>query len=84
MQALQEVQIDQNVDERILIGDGFAVAQMRTLNAQVDRLCVDAFQGGALVISELIGLTVTVKGVAQARADAERCERRVGLSNGSS
>ena len=33
-QAAQETQVDQEVDERVLIGDGLAVAQVRSLDAQ--------------------------------------------------
>ena len=68
-QALQEAQIDQEVNERVLVRNGRAVAQMRPLNAQGDGLRVNAFDGGALAIDPLVQLAVTVEGVTQARAD---------------
>ena len=71
-QALQEVQIDQEVNERVLVRNGGAVAQVRPLNAQSDGLRVNAFDGGALPIDLLVQLAVTVEGVPQASADTDR------------
>ncbi len=37
-QAVQEAQVDQDIDERVLIRDGLAVAEMRTFDTQGERL----------------------------------------------
>jgi len=67
-QALKETQVDQDVDQRVLIGDGLTVAQMRALNAERDGLRVDPLDRGALAIDLLVEFTVAVKRVAQTRA----------------
>jgi len=68
-QALQEAQIDQEVNECVLVRNGWAVAQMRPLNAQGDGLRVNAFDGGALPIEIFVNLAVAVQGIPQAGSD---------------
>ncbi|MCC6188489.1 MAG: hypothetical protein IT318_05615 [Anaerolineales bacterium] len=36
--ALQEAQVDQDIDQGIVVGDGGAVAQVRAFNAERQRL----------------------------------------------
>ena len=81
-QALQETQVDQEVDQRVVIGDGWAVAQMRTFDAEGHRLRVDALDGGALSIDGLVFLAVTVEGVAQASADTGGHHRGAAAASG--
>ena len=87
-QALQEAQIDQEINEGVLVSNGWAVAQMRPLNAQGDGLRVDAFDGGALAIDLFVQVAVAVEGIAQAGADTDRHHGRaalllgVGMMNG--
>jgi hypothetical protein len=40
--ALKQAQIDQDIDQRVQVGNGFAVADVRTLDAQGFCLAVDA------------------------------------------
>jgi hypothetical protein len=46
---LEGVQIDQNVSQGIVIGDGKAIAEFGALEPKMDRLTVDAFSGGAVL-----------------------------------
>jgi hypothetical protein len=71
-QALQEAQVDQDIDQRVLVGDGGAVAQMWPLDAQGHRLRIDPLNGGALAIEGFVQLAVAVERVTQARADTDR------------
>ena len=52
--ALQGAQVDQDVDQRVLVGDGALAAQVRALDAEGQGLAVDAFVGGALVVDGLV------------------------------
>ncbi len=74
-QPLQEAQVDQDVDERVLIGDGGAIAQMWAFDAQGPGLGVDALHGGALAVEIFVWVAVAVEGVAEARPDAGRHHR---------
>ncbi len=67
--AAQQAQVDEQVDQGVLVGNGCAVTQMRALDAQIHGLTVDAFGGGTLAIDFLIGLALPIQGVAQAGAD---------------
>ena len=69
-QALEEAQIDEQIDQRVLIGDGGAIPQMRSFDAEVDSLRVDPFDGSAFPIALFVKFAVTVEGVANARAHA--------------
>ena len=51
--ALAGAQVDQDVGEGILVGDGLGVAQLGALDAEFDGLAVDAFGGGALFVDGL-------------------------------
>ena len=75
-QALKEAQIDEQIDQRVLIGNGGAIPQMRSFDAEVDSLRVDPFDGSALPIALFVKFAVTVEGVAKARADAGGHHRR--------
>lgn len=68
--ALEQAQIDQDVDESIEIGDGLAIADMRALDPQGFGLAVDTLGGGALFVNVFVALAVAIQGVAQARANA--------------
>ena len=48
--ALQGTQVDQDVDEGVLVGDGLTVAQLGTFDVQFEGLAVDALCGGALLV----------------------------------
>jgi len=74
-QALQEAQVDQDINQRVLVGDGGAVAQMWPLDAQCHGLRIDPLNGGALAIEGFVQLTVAVERVTQACADAGRHHR---------
>src|SRR5512135_3472443 len=69
-QALQEAQVDQQIDQRILVGDRRAMAQVGSLDPEGDRLRVDAFDGGAFPIQLLVTLALAVESVPEARPDA--------------
>jgi len=62
--TLKHPQIDQDVDQCVLIGDGSAVAQIGPFDAQSLGLTVDAFDGGALLVDVFVGLAIAVKGIA--------------------
>ena len=44
-------EVDEHVDEGVHVGDGLGVAQLGPLDAQCQRLRVDALGGGALAVS---------------------------------
>lgn len=68
--ALPGPQVDQDVDEGVLVGDGLAVAQPGTLDAQFLGLAVDALGGGPLLVDCLVYGAVAVELIANAGADA--------------
>jgi len=67
--AVQGAQVDQDIDQGGLVGDGLAIAQSGPFNAQFDGLSVDPLGGGALLVDLFVSLTVAVELVAQASAD---------------
>jgi len=74
---LQGAQVDQHVDERVLVGDGLAVAQLGARDTQRDGLGVDALGGGALLVDVLIDVTVTVEIVANVCPFAYTTQQRI-------
>ena len=69
-EAMQKAEIDEQINERVLVGDGFAVAKNGALDAESFGLRVDAFDSSALVVDEFVSVAGTVEGVAEASADA--------------
>ena len=69
-EAVQEAEIDEQINERVLVGNGLAIAKNRTLDAESFGLRVDALDGGALVVDEFVSVAGTVEGVAEAGTDA--------------
>ncbi len=67
--AVQGAQVDQDIDEGILVGNGLAVAQPGALDAKLLGLGVDALGGGTLVVDFLVDVAIAVDLVAGARAD---------------
>jgi hypothetical protein len=45
--ALQGMQVDQDVGQSVVVGDGNPIAQFGALDAQVNRLAVDTCSAGA-------------------------------------
>jgi hypothetical protein len=74
---LRRAQVQQHVDQGVLVGDRPLVAQFRALDAQIQRLTVDAFTDGALVEDRQVLLARAVKLPADART---RPGREVGLA----
>ena len=62
---LEGVQINQDVGQGVLVGDGSAVAQLGTLDAKIDGLAVDPLSGSTLAKNLFVGITVAVKLIAQ-------------------
>ena len=67
---MQEAEIDEQINQGVLVGDGLAVAKNGTLDAESFGLRVDALDGGALVVDEFVEIGVAVEGVAEAGTDA--------------
>ena len=67
---LESVQIDQDVGQRVVIGDGHAIAQLGTLDAQGDSLTVDAFGSRTLLVDLLVRFAIAVDLVAHPRSFA--------------
>jgi len=67
-QAAKETEIEEQVDQGVAVGDGLTIAQLGPLDAQLDRLGVDAFAGRALAIHRLVLGAVAVKFVTGASA----------------
>lgn len=68
--APQRPQVDEDIDERIGVGNRTTIAQVWTLDAQVERLTVDALTGPTLVVDALKVLALAVKLVTNPSADA--------------
>jgi hypothetical protein len=51
---LQEAEVDENVDQRVAVGDGLLVAEVGAFDAQRDGLAVNALGGGALLVDVLV------------------------------
>jgi hypothetical protein len=62
--TVEEAQVDEGVDQRVQVGDGTAVPQMRPFNAKLKRLTVNALNRGSLAIQIFVCLAVSIKGVA--------------------
>ena len=71
-QALQEAQVDQQINQGVLVGNGAAIAQVRALDAEGDGLGVDAFHRRALAIEILVEGALAIQRIAQAGADTGR------------
>ena len=69
MNALKGPEIDDDRDQRILIGNGVTVSDFRSLNAQCPRLRIHPFGGGTLFGDRFVGCTMPVQLMAQAGAD---------------
>ena len=67
---MQGPQVDQDVDQGVLVGDGLAVAQPGALDAEFLGLGVDALGGGALLVDFFEDGVVAVELVADACANA--------------
>ena len=70
--TLEQAEIDQDVGEGVEIGDGIAVAEVGTFNAESDRLAIDAFGGRALFVNIFVDLALPVERITQASANASR------------
>ena len=68
--ALQGTQVDQDVDEGVLVGDGLTVAQLGAFDVQFEGLAVDALCGGALFVDGFEQVTFAVELVTDAAAMA--------------
>ena len=68
--TLEQAEIDQGVGEGVEIGDGIAVAEVGTFNAESDRLAIDAFGGRALFVNIFVDLALPVERITQASANA--------------
>ena len=69
-QALQKAQIDEQIDQGVLVGDGGAIAQVRALDAEMNGERIDALDGGALFVNIGVERAVAIKGVTKASAGA--------------
>ena len=67
---LEGVQIDQNVSQGIVIGDGKAIAEFGALDPKMNRLAVDAFGGSALFVDRFVFFTLAIQLIAQASTRA--------------
>ena len=68
--ALECSQVDQDVNQRVHVGNRLSVAEFGTLDAEFNGLTVDAFRGGALLVDILVLLRFTVELIPQACPDA--------------
>ena len=57
----QGPQIDENINEGIVVGDGLFVTKLGAFDTQSERLGVDAFVGGALFIEQFVCLRIPVE-----------------------
>lgn len=67
---MQGAQVEEDVDQRVLVGNGLPVAQFGALDAQFDGLAVDAFVRRALLVDLLVSFSLAVELVADASANA--------------
>jgi hypothetical protein len=61
---LEGVQIDQDIGQGVVIGNGQAIAELGTLDPQGNSLTVDTFGGRALLLDLLVHLAIAVDLVA--------------------
>ena len=66
--ALDETQVDEQVNQRVAVGDGALVTGFRSLNAQAVALGIEAFGSGALFVDEFEEFRVSVELVSDASA----------------
>ena len=59
--TLDEAEVDEQVNEGVAVGDGALVAKLGSFNAQSDRLSIEAFGGGALVVDAFEGFRLSVE-----------------------
>lgn len=69
-QTPQGMQVDEQIDQGVKVGDRAPIAQTRALDTQGDGLGIDALGGGALGVHGLVVGAAAVELVAQARAGA--------------
>ena len=62
---LEGVQINQDVGQGVLVGNGIAVAQLGVLDPEFHRLAVDAFGCSALLVDLFVSFAFAVELVAQ-------------------
>ena len=55
LDALECPEIDDEIDEGIVVGNGLSVSDFGSFDPKCDRLGVDAFGGGSLLIDLLVG-----------------------------
>ena len=67
---LQPTQVNQDIDERVLVGNGTIVAQLRPFDAQVKCLGIDAFDGRALLVKFFVRFARAIQFVTHPSADA--------------
>jgi len=60
------VEIDEDVDQGVVVGNGLAVAEFGTFDSEGFGLGIDRFAGGTLDIELLAGIRVAIKLVAKA------------------
>ena len=65
---LEGVQVNQDIGQGIVIGNGRAIAQFGAFDAESYRLAVDAFGSGALLVNGLELLALSIHLVAQTSA----------------
>lgn len=68
VKSSHSAQVDEQVDQRVGIGNGSLVAQFRPLNAKVDGLTEDSLRRRALPIDLLIFIAFAVELIANARS----------------
>ena len=71
-EPVQEAEIDEQINEGVLVSDGFAIAKNGTLNAEGFGLGIDTLDGGALVVYTFVKIAVAVESVAEACTDRGR------------
>ena len=65
---LEGVQVNQDISQGIVIGDGSSVTEFWSLNAERHRLTVNSLGGGALSVNSFVFLAVPIQLITQARA----------------
>ena len=69
--ALKEAKIDQGVNKRVNVCNGFSVTKHWPFNAEADSLTIDTLSCRALIVNILISLALPIKGISQASANAD-------------
>jgi len=68
--ALQGVEVDQDIDQRVEVRDSRPITELGALNAQGDGLRVDPLGRRTLLVDLFVGFAVAAELVTDARADA--------------